>query len=80
MKEPIQKVLRYIAIELVAYAVLAIAYFYLVLRFLGTWLAELFHEQPVYYAVASILLMVGQAIGLERLITGLSYFIRRGKK
>ena len=80
MKEPIQKVLRYIAIELAAYAVLAVAYFFLVLRFLATWLAELFHEQRTYYVVACILLMGGQAIGLERLVTGLSYLIRRGKK
>ncbi|MBV8213342.1 MAG: hypothetical protein JOZ08_08975 [Verrucomicrobia bacterium] len=80
MKEPIQKVLRYIAIELVVYAILAIAYFCLVLQFLGTWLAELFHEQRIYYVVASVLLMTGQAIGLERLVTGLSHIIRSGKK
>jgi hypothetical protein len=80
MKEPIQKVLRYVAIELAAYAVLAIVYFCLVLRFLGTWLDELFHEQRIYYVVVSVLLMVGQAIGLERLATGLNYIIRRGKK
>ena len=80
MKEPIQKVLRFIAIELSLYAVLAIAYFFLVLRFLGAWLAGLFHEQRVYYVVACVLLMVGQAIGLERLVTGLSYIIRGGKK
>jgi hypothetical protein len=80
MKEPIQKLIRFIGIELAAYAVLAIAYFYLVLRFLGPWLAELFHEQRVYYAVACVLLMFGQAIGLERLVTGLSYIIRGGKK
>jgi hypothetical protein len=80
MKEPIQKVVRYIAIELAAYGVLAIAYFFLVLRFLANWLAGLFHEHRVYYVVASVLLMGGQAIGLERLVTGLSYLIRGGKK
>jgi hypothetical protein len=80
MKEPLQKVLRYMAIELALYAVLAMAYFCLVLRFLGPWLAELFHQQRTYYVVASILLMGGQAIALERLGTGLSYIIRRGKK
>ena len=80
MKEPIQKVLRYLAFELAAYAVLAIAYFCLVLRFLGTWLAGLFHEQRVYYVLACVLLMVGQSIGLERLITALSYIVRSGKK
>jgi len=80
MKEPIQKVLRFITIELAVYAVLAIAYFFLVLRFLGPWLAGLFHEHRVYYVVACVLLMFGQAIGLERLVTGLSYIIRGGKK
>jgi hypothetical protein len=80
MKEPLQKVLRYIAVELAAYAVLAIAYFCLVLRFLGTWLVGLFHEQRTYYVVASVLLMVAQAIGLERLAAGLRYIIRSVKK
>jgi hypothetical protein len=80
MKEPIQKVLRYIALELAAYAVAAIIYFYLVLRFLGSWLDGLFNEQRTYYVVACVLLMVGQAIGLERLVTALSYVIRSGKK
>jgi hypothetical protein len=80
MKEPIKKVLRYMAIELAAYAVLALAYFYFVLRFLGSWLAELFHDQRTYYVVAAVLIMVGQAIGLERLLTALSYLVRRGKK
>jgi hypothetical protein len=80
MKEPIQKVLRFIGIELAAYAIIAVIYFYLVLRFLGSWLDGLFHEQRPYYVLASVLLMVGQAIGLERLVTALSYVIRSGKK
>jgi hypothetical protein len=80
MKEPLQKVLRYMAIELAVYAVLATVYFCLVLRFLGPWLAGLFHEQRTYYVVACVLLMTGQAVGLERLGTGLRYIIRRGKK
>jgi hypothetical protein len=80
MKEPIQKVLRYIAFELAAYSVVAVVYFCLVLRFLGSWLDGLFHEQRTDYVLVSVLLMVGQAIGLERLVTGLSYVIRSGKK
>jgi hypothetical protein len=80
MKEPIQKVIRFIGIELAAYAIIAVIYFYLVLRFLGSWLDGLFHEQRTYYVLASVLLMVGQAIGLERLVTALSYVIRSGKK
>jgi hypothetical protein len=43
-------------------------------------LDELFHHQRIYYVVACVLLMFGQAIGLERLVTGLSYIIRGGKK
>jgi hypothetical protein len=80
MKEPIQKVARYLLVELAMYAVLAIVYFSLVLRFLGSWLNWLFHDQRDYYVVASILIMVGQAVGLERLLTALSYLVRRGKK
>ena len=80
MKEPLQKVLRYMAIELAVYAVLATAYFCLVLQFLGPWLAGLFREQRTYYVVACVVLMAGQAIGLERFGTGVSYIVRRGKK
>jgi hypothetical protein len=80
MKEPIQKVARYLLVELAMYAVLAIIYFSLVLRFLGSWLNWLFHDQRNYYVVASILIMVGQAVGLERLLAALSYLVRRGKK
>jgi hypothetical protein len=75
-----KKVARYFLIELGIYAVLAVVYFLVVLQFLGSWLNWLFHEQRTYYVVASVLLMVGQAVGLERLLTALSYLIGRGKK
>ena len=80
MKEPVEKTARYLLVELAMYAVLAIVYFALVLRFLGPWLNGLFHEQRTYYVVVSVLIMVGQAIGLERLLAALSYIVRRGKK
>lgn len=79
MKESIKKAARYLS-GLGIYAVLAALYFVAVLRFLGSWLNWLFHEQRPYYVVACILIMVGQAVGLERLLTALSYFVRRGKK
>lgn len=75
-----KKVARYFLIELGIYAVLAVVYFQVVLQFLGSWLNWLFHEQRTYYVAVSVLLMVGQAVGLERLLTALSYLIGRGKK
>ena len=80
MKESIKKALRYVFVELGIYAVLAVLYFVAVLRFLGSSLNWLFHEQRTYYVIVSILLMVGQAVGLERLLTALGYFVWRGKK
>jgi hypothetical protein len=80
MDASIKKVTRYFLIELGIYGVLAVIYFLAVLQFLGSWLNWLFHEQRTYYVVASVLIMVGQAVGLERLLTALSYLIRRGKK
>ena len=80
MKESIKKTLRYLSVELGIYAVLALLYFIAVLQFLGSWLNWLFHEQRTYYVIASILIMVGQAVGLERLLTALGYFVSRGKK
>ena len=79
MKESIKRAARYL-VGLGIYTVLAALYFLAVLRFLGSWLNWLFHEHRPYYVVASILIMVGQAVGLERLLTGLSYFVWRGKK
>jgi hypothetical protein len=80
MNASIKKAARYLFIELGIYAVLAIIYFLAVLQFLGSWLNWLFHDQRTYYVVASVLIMVGQAVGLERLLTALSYLIGRGKK
>jgi hypothetical protein len=80
MKESIKKAARYLFVEVGIYAVLAVLYFFAVLRFLGGWLNWLFHEQRTYYVVASVLIMVGQAVGLERLLTALNYFVWRGKK
>ena len=80
MKESLQKMAWHFLLELLIYAVFATVYFLLVLRFLGSWLDGLFHDHRGYYAAASILIMLGQAVGLERLLTALGYIIRRGRK
>jgi hypothetical protein len=80
MNASFRKAARHFLIELGIYAVLAVIYFLAVLQFLGSWLNWLFHEQRTYYVVASVLIMVGQAVGLERLLTALGYLIGRGKK
>ena len=70
------KSLRVFAIELVIYAVLVTAYFFLVLHLLGNWLYRLETQHRVVYAVVAILLIAGQAIVLDGLTTSLFRFLR----
>lgn len=72
-----KKILLRFAIELVIYAVLVSVYLSLVLTFLVTWLKGLFVHQPVIYALVSIILMIVQAVGLERLTAILIHVGRR---
>jgi hypothetical protein len=58
-------ILRNFLIEIVVYAVLLVAYFLVVLRFLGAPLNQLFHLNPLVYAGASLLLIVFQSVFLE---------------
>jgi hypothetical protein len=64
-------------IELTIYAVLVSAYLVLVLHFLVGWLKELFTKQREMYAYVAILLMIAQAVGLERLTSSLVHLTRR---
>jgi len=68
--KPIPKkiVVRFI-IETVIYAMLVSVYLGLVLHFLVAWLKHLSMEQPALYALVSIILMILQAVGLEKLTT-----------
>ena len=79
MKRVKKSTVLHLIIELAAYAVLVSAYLALVLHFLVDWLKVLFTKQPEVYAYVSILLMIGQAVGLERLTSGLVYLSRRRK-
>ncbi len=69
MKTQAAKTLRAFLIELVVYAILVIAYFFLVLHFLGEWLHGLQMHHRYTFAGLSILLIIGQAVVLEGITT-----------
>jgi len=76
MKKETAKTLRSFAIELAIYALLVVAYFFLVLHFLGGWLYQLESQHRYIYASVAILLMIGQAVVLQNVTTLLLRFIR----
>ncbi len=57
------------ALEIVLYALLVVAYLFLILRFLGTELVTLFKHNSVLYAGLALGLMVFQGIFLESVTT-----------
>lgn len=57
--------LRNFAIEMVVYAVLVVAYFLVVLRALGPWLADLYENNLRAYAVLALIIIVVQGVLLE---------------
>jgi hypothetical protein len=76
MRKDAARTLRAFAIELAIYAVLIVAYFFLVLHLLGQWLYGLEIHHRYIYAGLSIVLIVGQAVLLESLTTFLIRLIR----
>ena len=76
MKQAAAKTLKAFAVELVVYAVLVTAYFFLVLHFLGNTLYQLEHGHRWWYALVAISLIVGQAVLLESVTTFLLRIIR----
>jgi hypothetical protein len=56
---------RNFVIEVLIYAVLVVAYFFLVLRFLADPLEELFQNNLVVYAFVALGLIVAQGVVLE---------------
>lgn len=60
-----KRLLRAFLIEIALYAVLLLAYFLVVLRFLGRPLNELFQLNLWVYAFATLLLIVAQSVLLE---------------
>jgi len=67
-------------IEMVIYALLVSAYLGLVFHFLVVWLKDLFLQQPAVYAFVSIILMILQSVGLEKLTALLVNVDRRRQR
>ncbi|MEY2603725.1 MAG: hypothetical protein QOH31_1506 [Verrucomicrobiota bacterium] len=67
-------------LELMLYGLFVALYLFLVFHFLGDWLKSIFIENRIVYAVVAVLLILTQAVGLERLTTGLLVLIRRLRK
>ena len=63
-------VVRSFAIEVFVYAALVIVYFLLVLRWLAEPLNQLFHNNLVVYAFASLGLIVVQGVILDFVVLG----------
>ncbi|MBA2434854.1 MAG: hypothetical protein M3Q86_11610 [Verrucomicrobiota bacterium] len=78
MKSETRKTLYSFAGELVVYGILVVAYFFLVLHFLGDWLANLNRENVKLYAFVAIGLIIGQAVVLEA-VTTLIFRLMRGR-
>jgi len=72
----IKVLIRNLAIELVVYAILLVGYFYIVLRFLGDILADLFRNQTIIYAFLGLGLIVTQGVLLEALTSFLIRMLR----
>ena len=76
MKKEAAQTLRAFLVELVIYAVLVVAYFFLVLHFLGEGLQRLEQNHRYGYAGVAILIMIGQAVVLQNVTTFLLRLIR----
>ncbi len=76
MKSETARTLRDFLIELAVYALLVVAYFFLVLHFLGEGLHQLEVRHRYAYAGVAILLIIGQAVVLESVTTFLLRLIR----
>ena len=76
MKKEARKALWAFGVEIAIYSVLVVAYFFLVLRFIADDLHGLEQHHIVLYAVVAIALIVGQAVILEAITTGLLRFLR----
>ncbi|MDQ6765947.1 MAG: hypothetical protein M3Z22_07605 [Verrucomicrobiota bacterium] len=70
---------RALLLELPIYAVLVVAYFFLVLHFLVGWLGDLHARHTLIYALVSIGLIIGQAVILEWITTMLLRLFRGGR-
>ncbi len=70
------RLLLHVTLEILIYAALLIVYFAAVLRFLGEPLNRLFHLSPGVYGIATLILIVVQAVFLEAVTTFLLKLLR----
>jgi hypothetical protein len=78
-KKQMSRALRAFALELLIYGALVTGYFFAVLHYLGNWLVEMATHHIRVYAVLCILLIIGQAVVLEAVTTGLMRLLRGGR-
>jgi hypothetical protein len=64
-KSKLRRLIINFIIELIIYGILVVAYFYLVLRYLGVFLNDLYHNNLLVYAILGLILIVVQAVVLE---------------
>ena len=76
MKAEYRRTLLSFLLELALYSVLVIVYFFLVLHFIGAWVAEIHQDHVTLYAVLCVALILGQAVLLEWVTTFLLRLIR----
>jgi hypothetical protein len=69
----IKLLIRNLFIEILIYGALLVVYFFVVLRYLGDFLTNLFNEQLFLYSLLGLGLIVAQAVLLETIT---SYLIR----
>ena len=66
-----------LAIDLSLYAVLVVAYFFVVLQWLNEPLAGLFRDNMGHYALVSVLLILGQGLLLDLVTSSLLRLAKR---
>ena len=76
MDREIKSSLISFCIELLIYAVLVVAYYFLVLHLLGDWLQRLFDHDRRLYAVTALGLIICQGLMLEVLTRLMLAFIK----
>ena len=66
--------------ELVVYAFFVLAYFFLVLHFLGERVKHIFDDNKTHYAILTLALIVVQGVFLETLTSALLRVIHRKER
>ena len=78
-KKEASSTLKAFLIELALYAILVVAYFFLVLHFLADWINHLETTRIEIYAIVAIVLIIAQAVLLEALTSWLMRLLRGGR-